>query len=369
MSSNLASIDILKLHDKVCEELDQTQFSRQTTLANRNFLSEKLQSSGQLIPSFRKRELCRQIADLDCKLAQSNVNVNLQEYMFLVDPLILQFKTLVTIPKPAFCAKKESLSVLNSLVRKRVLLAKKYLHIVSKYCDVCTIFPEVYQSTLCEFKCECMEPDLIENEHALACTRCGVEFGILDNQSSFKDIHRVNMSVKYKYERAAHFKDAVYQFQGKQNKRISKDVYNKIEQELVKYNMLVDSKDPSIRYKNITRRNLLMFLEHTNYSRHYEDVNLIAKHYGKEIPQIAHLERKLFEAFDQVLSVYEKLENIQRSNFLNNQYVLYQLLRMMKYPCSKDQFNLIESKERLREHDDIFSQICKQLEWNFQAVA
>ena len=84
---------------------------------------------------------------------------------------------------------------------------------------------------------------------------------------------------------------------------------------------------------------------------------------------ISHLEPKLLEDFDLLVSQYDKKykknKKLSRKNFINTHYVLYQLLRRHKYPCKKSDFNILKSNERKSFHDKICKELFKDLGWNF----
>ena len=93
-----------------------------------------------------------------------------------------------------------------------------------------------------------------------------------------------------------------------------------------------------------------MFLKETGNSKHYEDAVLI--HYtltGKKPPDISRFENRIINDFDKLVETYEKIfkgeQKIPRKNFINNQYVLYQLLTKYKHPCDISEFNILKTVE------------------------
>ena len=109
-----------------------------------------------------------------------------------------------------------------------------------------------------------------------------------------------------------------------------------------------------------------MFLFETNNSNYYEDINMIHTHFtGIPCPDISDIEYLLYEDFDKVVDAYESLEDIDRIHFLNGQYILYQLLRRRKIKVKESDFDILKTRERLVEHDEIYQKICMKLEWTF----
>jgi hypothetical protein len=71
----------------------------------------------------------------------------------------------------------------------------------------------------------------------------------------------------------------------------------------------------------------------------------------------------------EITDLYDKkYKNSERKNFINTQYVLYQLLRRHKYPCRKEDFNILKTIDRKYYHDTICADLFMALGWNFQAL-
>ena len=65
---------------------------------------------------------------------------------------------------------------------------------------------------------------------------------------------------------------------------------------------------------------------------------------------------------------FRKNKKIDRKNFINTQYVLFQLLRRHKYPCKREEFNILKTVDRKSFHDDICKELFELLNWNFTAL-
>jgi hypothetical protein len=183
------------------------------------------------------------------------------------------------------------------------------------------------------------------------------------------------MSSKYSYERKIHFKDCINQFQGKQNSTIDDSVYKSLEEQLELHGLLVGDKNTpkKIRFQNVTKEQILLFLKENSHSKHYEDVVLIYhKMTGKKVDNISHLENKLIEDFDKISNLYDKkfkfTGKIDRKSFINTQYILFQLLRRHKYPCKKEDFNMLKTLDRKSFHDDIVRELFETLGFNFTPI-
>jgi hypothetical protein len=110
-----------------------------------------------------------------------------------------------------------------------------------------------------------------------------------------------------------------------------------------------------------------MFLKELEYTKHYENANLI--HYnitGNKPDDIGYLEDSLLNDFDILTELYDKkFKHLDRKNFINTQYVLFQLLLRHKHPCNKDDFNILKTVDRKTFHDEICKSLFEELGWNF----
>jgi hypothetical protein len=183
----------------------------------------------------------------------------------------------------------------------------------------------------------------------------------------------VNISSKYTYDRRTHFRDCINQYQGKQNVCVETKVYDDLCEQLRLHGLIPEdylSLSKSEAFQDISKEQILIFLKELGYTKHYEDVVLIHHQLtGKPTPDVSHLENDLLRDFDALTELYDKkYKNSERKNFINTQYVLYQLLRRHKYPCKKEDFNILKTVDRKYYHDTICAELFMTLGWNFQAL-
>ena len=220
---------------------------------------------------------------------------------------------------------------------------------------------------------DCTHTNLImSHENMLVCEKCGFtpEQNNVSTSISFKDINRVNLASKYLYDRITHFKDCINQFQGKQNCTIDKSVYDDLIRQFLLHDLIPEnhvSIPKETAFQRITKEHIMLFLKDCRHTKHYEDVVLIHSHFtGIQPPDITHLENQLLHDFDQLTCLYDKKHRQQdRKNFINTQYVLYQLLKRHKFPCKKEDFNILKTIDRKFYHDDICKSLFEELHWNF----
>lgn len=219
----------------------------------------------------------------------------------------------------------------------------------------------------------CGSRDFDVIDQTTICNKCfAVQSSLTNPTSSYSDIDRINIASKYLYDRKIHFRDCILQFQGRQNVTIDKSVYEALENEFDKHHLLIgDAATPNhIRFCQITKDHISIFLKELRLSKHYENVQLI--HYnltGKPPPDIAHLEGKLLQDFENLTALYDQIHKKDtRKNFINTQYVLFQLLRRHKFDCDPSEFSILKTSERRDWHYSICKNLFSILNWNFTVI-
>jgi len=222
--------------------------------------------------------------------------------------------------------------------------------------------------------CEEENASFVITDGLMTCEHCGItsEFSKA-SVICYKDIDRVNITSKYQYDRITHFKDCINQFQGKQNSTIDKKVYDDLIFQFRQHDLIPEHwkdlpKDEA--FQKITKEHILLFLKETNHTKHYEDIVLIHSNLsGITPPDLSPIENKLLQDFDALTNLYDrKYRNLERKNFINTQYVLFQLLRRHRFPCKKEDFNILKTIDRKYYHDDITRSLFEELGYNFTAT-
>lgn len=160
--------------------------------------------------------------------------------------------------------------------------------------------------------------------------------------------------------------------QGKQNSTIEDKVYDGLEEQFRRHHLLIGDKSTpkEERFKNITKDHIHLFLKDLGYAKHYENIHLI--HYnmtGIKPDDISHLEDRLLSDFDEISDTYQILfknrPGFERKNFINTQYVLYQLLQKYNHACNKKHFTILKTIDRKSFHDKVTREIFLKLGWTF----
>lgn len=251
---------------------------------------------------------------------------------------------------------------------EKLEVIKAYVAVAQKYCDVSIEQKDKKPKITCD-NCPNTKNFDIVDENIYICEDCGAQKEILMHTTSYKDIDRVNISTKYSYDRKVHFRDCINQYQGKQNSTIDQKVYDALEDQFERHHLLVgDASTPKEeRFSRITKEHIAMFLKELNYTKHYENVNLIHYNFtGIKPDDISHLEDKLLNDFDVLTETYDRLfkHKIERTNFINTQYVLFQLLQRHKHPCKREDFVMLKTVDRQSFHDEVTKVCFQELGWN-----
>tara|TARA_Y100001958_G_scaffold22197_2_gene13554 strand:- start:7777 stop:8754 length:978 start_codon:yes stop_codon:yes gene_type:complete len=211
------------------------------------------------------------------------------------------------------------------------------------------------------FKCKYCNVDmnfkLIESE--LFCNKCGYTVDILVNSDkiSYKDVPR-ELSY-FAYKRINHFNEWLAQFQGKETTIVPIKVFEDVKNELKKN---INLKPENIKYSLIRD-----ILKSTNNNKYYENIPLIINIVtGKNAPVLSPgLEEKLRNMFKEIQIPFMKHCPENRKNFLSYSYVLHKFCELLELDDLLEFFPLLKSREKLKQQDKIWVNICKELQWQY----
>jgi hypothetical protein len=269
-------------------------------------------------------------------------------------------------------------SVISPDHQKKDKLIQDYIRIVkdlvkSKQWNEISINYTSSEPSSCT-SCENDENDRFEVDeyNRRVCTVCGTQQKMVEICVNHGEYARSNVVGKFVYNRILHFQDCIKQYQGKQNCQIPQKLYDELDAKFNAYRILVDSDNKHIRYSKVTKDLITLFLKELKYTKHYENVNLIFHTLtGKKQDDISHLEHQLIEDFRELVALYDKThgkdkeEELDRKNFINVQYILFQFLRRHNHPCKIEDFTILKTIDRRLFHDQICSRLFEKLGWNF----
>ena len=322
----------------------------------------------------KKKEQC----ELQIKMIQTKEQANF--YIAESHEILSTYKNLLDTPmKLSFIGKKiKSSKEKDDSINQYITVANKYLVKKLPYitCDDNTKLKNK-NKIICDNCKNSKDFSTLEN-NIYICLSCFAQKIIIKHVSSFNDTDRINISSKYCYDRKIHFRDTLNQYQGKQNCTINDKVYQDLEKEFESHYLLIGDKNtPKIeRYKNITKEVIMIFLKDLDYTKHYENLNLI--YYiitGNKPDDIGYLEDKLLADFDLLTEIYDKkykdivviygYDEYIRKNFIHTHFILFQLLFKYKHPCKKEDFSMLKTIDRITFHDVVTKYLFEELNWNY----
>lgn len=363
-------IDILLVHQKILDGFEKDRKNLNQKIELKNTIHEMLQKKNNIAHS-SFIHLTQQYENLEKEICDIRDSCSESFYLMEAADIISEYQQILNRPQ-----KVSFMGTPVEIDDGKDDLIQKYITVARKHCPSINVIVEEKKETVdcCE---KCGSTELSESDGFLICIECGKESKIAASSSSYKDAERVNVGSKYTYDKRIHFRDCINQFQGKQNSTIPEKVYELLAQDFDAHGLLVKSPIREVKFSQITKEHILLFLKERGFSKHYEDAVLIHYNFtGIKPPDISHLETAIVNDFDQLVDSYEEIFNkssdydkkVNRKNFINNQYVLYQLLRKHGYPCDISEFSILKTTERKHFHDDVCRELFRALGWKFCSV-
>lgn len=313
----------------------------------------------QKVLAVQKQDILRK------KIRDIQSGMELVYYIFRTTKLIDEFREIEGKTTCSFIGKNHEKSkpyILQTENRKNHII-REYLAIAGDYLDL-----ENLRNKTEKMICECGSTDFSiasDNDYLYICNNCAGEIEYLDDNPSFKDSDRVNMSSKYRYSRKGHFVEATKKFQGTQNvdpKKINRVV--KILLEEMRLNNLVAERGLP---NSVTKDNLDTFLSSCRLSNHYDDLNLLYHIItGEPCPDISMYMDMLLVDIDQLERVLIEIQDENRTNSLNVYFKLYKLLQRYGAPYKKDDFYILKTQVKEHEHDLKMREAFEILGWEWQ---
>lgn len=365
--------DILELHEKVMKRFRE-DLSQIPSIQRK--ISELKKIDVRKLNPFAAKKVQHNILDLEDELLGIQYAYNYNFYLLEITPLLDAYRQQLNRP--------QRVSFMGAPVREnneeKEMLTEMILSVVMKYTN--TVFtrevpesPEKGEKAVLCKNCKTSLQSHIAYQSRIICLNCGNEEEHNQYVSGYKDNERVSMVSKYSYNRRIHFKDCMYQFQGKQKSVIPQKIIDLLTEQCIQLRLVHENSalTKPQRFSNVTWHHIFMLLKDNSLSNYYEDVYLIYhKVTEKKLHDISHLEDRLINDFDILSELYDSIyindKHFSRKNFISMQYVLFQLLRRYNYPCKKDDFNFIKTVERQCFHDYICSNLFKKLGWNFVSL-
>jgi len=199
---------------------------------------------------------------------------------------------------------------------------------------------------------------LLYSEGLQVCNMCGLtEYILIDSEKpSFRE---PPPEVSYfAYKRINHFNEWLSQFQAKESTEIPPEIYQAI--------LLEMKKERITDLNKITHAKIREYLKKLKLNKYYEHIPHILNKLNKKVPLIGkEVEDKLRHMFKEIQAPFMKICPPTRKNFLSYSYVLHKFVELLNLDHLKDAFHLLKSREKLHQQDQMWKEICRELNWMY----
>ena len=197
----------------------------------------------------------------------------------------------------------------------------------------------------------------LQHEAILICNNCGYQELLLVEQNRPILKQNAKDTSHFSYKRINHFREWCNQVQGKESTDIPDEIFEKILGEI--------KKEKIIDVKTITYAKMREILKRLRINKYYEHINYILNRInGIPTPQFsAELEEKLCIMFRDIQGPFLKNCPKDRKNFLSYSYVLYKFFQILGLNEYLKYFPLLKSREKLYLQDQIWKNICLELDY------
>jgi hypothetical protein len=217
----------------------------------------------------------------------------------------------------------------------------------------------VYPTDICQF-CHHGEMIPVESEGIMVCNQCAkqVVFLIDNEKPSYKEPPKE--ACFYAYKRINHFREILAQFQAKETTCIPDNVLESIKQQI---------KKERIEISQFTDKKAKEIMKKLGFNKYYEHIPFIKDKLGIKPPVMTpDLEDRLCNLFMEIQGPYAKFCPDDRVNFLNYYYTVYKLCELLGRREFLPFFPMLKDREKRIEQDQIWKQICIELDWEFIAT-
>ena len=214
----------------------------------------------------------------------------------------------------------------------------------------------VQQTDICRI-CNKGEMIPVEHEGILVCNMCSksIPYLVENEKPSYKEPPKEVCF--YAYKRINHFREILAQFQAKETTQIPDEVIVNIHQQI---------KKERVKLSQITNKRAKEILKKLGYNKYYEHIPFIKDKLGIKPPIMSsELEDTLCNLFMEIQGPYAKYCPDDRVNFLNYYYTVYKLCELLDQHQFLPFFPMLKDREKRIEQDEIWRNICDELDWEY----
>jgi len=243
---------------------------------------------------------------------------------------------------------------INMNMNKERTSVQKYLaNIDETFLDINSF---VVQTDICR-SCNKGEMIPIDHEGVLVCNACSksIPYLIENEKPSYKEPPKEVCF--YAYKRINHFREILAQFQAKETTQIPDEVIENIKQQI---------KKERIGLHQLNNKRAKDILKKLGYNKYYEHIPFIKDKLGIKPPIMSSdLEDTLCNLFMEIQGPYAKYCPDDRVNFLNYYYTIYKLCELLDQKQFLPYFPMLKDREKRIEQDEIWRNICAELDWEY----
>ncbi len=250
-----------------------------------------------------------------------------------------------------FNLKKETSSEID--LKERTNIQKYLSNVDESFLDMNNF---TVQTDVCKV-CEKGELIPVEHEGLIVCNVCSynTKYLVDNDKPVYKEPPKEVCF--YVYKRINHFREILAQFQAKETTQIPEEVMENIKQQI---------KKERIKLTQITNKKAKEILKKLGYNKYYEHIPFIKDKLGIKPPIMTpQLEERLCNMFIDIQGPYAKYCPEDRVNFLNYYYTVYKLCELLDQKTFLPFFPMLKDREKRIEQDEIWKNICKDLDWEF----
>lgn len=225
--------------------------------------------------------------------------------------------------------------------------------------EICNINDFVIPTDICQL---CSKGELIpqDEEGILICNNnnCG-KFVIYIVDNSKPTNKEPPNEVSYTaYIRLNHFKEILSQFQAKETTQIPAEVIENIKLRL--------KKERITDYSTLNYAQMREILRKLGYNKYFEHIQYINSQFGIKPPIMSEeLYETLCVLFIEIQKPWSMFCPIDRTNFFNYTYILYQLCVLLGQTQYIKYITLLKDQIKQREQDATWKLVCGYLDWEY----
>lgn len=306
-----------------------------------------------------KLEIKHKIKDIDAKLNELKKSKN--KYLLSNSKYIFEYfenkksisagNSQITLLDKFFNIKDLSY---NACVEKSLTNIEKYMSNVDvNYININNF---ISISDVCK---ACNEGELIPVDHEglLVCNKCykHIKFLVDNDKPTYKEPPKEVCF--YAYKRINHFREILAQFQAKETTLIPDEII---------INIQLQIKKERLDIRTMSNKRTKEVLKKLRYNKYYEHIPFIKDKLGIRPPIMSpELEETLCNLFIDIQAPYAKFCPEERVNFLNYYYTIYKLCELLEQRQFLPYFPMLKDREKRIEQDEIWKNICAELDWKF----